>query len=343
MKAPRQVGGYNFQPHFGSDREALIYAMKAEAGTQGDAGKLGVGFNLRNRADAGYKGDSIISNLLSQNQRGTGGAYSSFLRNNPGNNIAGRNAMRMDPNSPEYKHYGELADRVLGRMEQDPTHGASHYRNSAHSSASSDKWFNKLTDKVNIGDHTFGREKGFNIAQDTNPNAMGDKTMMAGMTQDAGTPMNGQTMMASLAPNMGQASPAVPAGRSSPSTATMLADATVPTPPQRPQFMMGDAPTPPQRPNMPDMQLASQPPMDQAPPVQSDLGMASIQNPTALGGEGFATSALTTPPLGANMPASPLPTMFSNAMSPSMGSFDGGMGGVGDFGGPSFDLAGLFS
>lgn len=174
MKAPRQVGGYNFRPQFGSERDALIRAMRAEAGTQGDTGKLAVGFNLRNRMDAGYKGDSIVSNLLAQNKRGSAGQYSSFLRNNPGNNVAGRSAMRMDPNSPEYQHYGELADRVLGRMEQDPTHGASHYRNSAHSSAASDKWFNKLTDKVDIGAHTFGKEKGFHIAQDTNPNAIGE-------------------------------------------------------------------------------------------------------------------------------------------------------------------------
>jgi hypothetical protein len=333
MKAPRQVGGYNFQPQFGSERDALIRAMAAEAANQGDAGKLAVGFNLRNRADAGYKGDTIASNLLAQNHRGTAGQYSSFLRNNPGNNTPGRRAMSMDQNSPEYQHYGELADRVLGRMEPDPTGGASHYRNSAHSSAASDKWFNKLTDKVNIGNHTFGREKGFNIAQDTNPNAIGDKTMMAGLTQDAGTPTSSQTLMASLSP--------APAQQAPPTTASMLADATVPTPPQRPHFMKGDAPMPPERPNMPDMQLASQPPMDQAPP-QSDLGMASVQNPTALGGEGFATSALTTPMLGSNMPASPLPTMFSDAMNPAMGGFDGGMGGVGDFGGPSFDLAGAF-
>lgn len=334
MKAPRQVGGYNFQPQFGSERDALIRAMRAEAGNQGDAGRLAVGYNLRNRADANYRGDNSISaSILDQNRRGTAGQYSSFLRNNPGNNIAGRNAMRMDQNSPEYQHYGELADRVLGRMEPDPTGGASHYRNSAHSSAASDKWFNKLSDKVNIGDHTFGREAGFNIKQDTNPNAIGDQAMLAGRTQDAGTPMSGQTMMASLPPNIGQASPAIPA-QGTP-TATMLADAVVPMPPQRPVFMKGDAPLPPERPNMPDMQLAMQPPMDQAPPA-SDLGMASIQNPSALGGQ---ASPLLAPMMPAQ--ASPLSTMFSEAMLPPADGL--AQPPMGDFGGPQFDMGSLFT
>ena len=326
-----------FHPSFGTDRDALIRTMLAEARGEGLDGMRAVGFNIRNRADSnfGKYGSSIRDQVLAPKQ------YSSW--NSSGSaNRAGQNALKIDPNSQLYKQAETAADDVLGRMSPDITRGATNYRNPNYASKASDAWANKLVDQTRIGNHVFGRDPNVKIAQDTNPNAMGDKSMMAGMMpQDAGTQMNGQTMMASLPPNMGQASSAVPSGRSAPSTATMLADATVPTPPQRPQFMKGDAPMPPERPNMPDMQLASQPPMDQA-PVQSDLGMASIQNPTALGGEGFATSALTTPPLGANIPASPLPTMFSNAMTPDMGGFSGGGGSMGDFGGPSFDLAGLF-
>jgi spore germination cell wall hydrolase CwlJ-like protein len=303
--------------------------MLAEARGEGLDGMRAVGFNIRNRADSnfGKYGSSIRDQVLAPKQ------YSSWNHHGSANQ-AGRNALKIDPNSPLYKQAETAADDVMGRVSPDITHGATNYRNPAHSSRASDAWANKLVDQQRIGNHVFGRDPNVKIAQDTNPNAIGDKTMMAGLTRDAGTPTSSQTLMASLSP--------APAQQAPQTTASMLADATVPTPPQRPHFMRGDAPMPPERPNMPDMQLASQPPMDQAPPVQSDLGMASIQNPTALGGEGFATSALTTPMLGSNMPVSPLPTMFSDAMNPAMGSFDGGMGGVGDFGGPSFDLAGAF-
>jgi hypothetical protein len=86
------------------------------------------------------------------------------------------------------------------------------------------------------------------------------------------------------------------------------------------------------------MQLAMKPPMDAAPP-QTDLGMASLQNPTGLSSEGMAMN--TTMPMSMpTMPVSPMPAMFGDAVMPGAGGF--GAPSMGDFGGPSFDLSGLF-
>lgn len=183
MKQPRQIGGYNFHPQFASDRDALIRAMYAEAGNQGDAGKLAVGYNIRNRADAGYLGrNSIQDTILAQNKSGRGGQYSSFLANRPGTNIAGRNAMRLDPNGAEYQKLGGMADEVLGRMAPDPTKGASHYYAPQGMPGGRAPRWAKSPDMNYLGRegaHKFYQERGFNPQQPDTPMRPGDQTMLA--------------------------------------------------------------------------------------------------------------------------------------------------------------------
>jgi hypothetical protein len=208
---PRQIGGYNFRPQFETDRDALMTAAYAEA-----AGEFrnnpamrqqaveAVMHNIQNRALGGFKMNnktsdeywrghdlnSIRDQVLAPKQ------YSSFNPNSPKVNIAGRNAIEALKDPKVREEFGAYADNVMGRMTPDPTHGASNYRNSAHSSKASNAWFNQLQDKVDIGHHTFGRAPGFKVPEDNPTPQLGDQQMLAGMR---GAPTTAsQDLMASL-------------------------------------------------------------------------------------------------------------------------------------------------
>jgi hypothetical protein len=182
---PQQIGGYNFHPEFASDRDALIRAMYAEAGNQSPEGMAKVGYNIRNRADADYGGygHDIQKQILAQGKSGRGGQYSSFLANRPETNIAGRNAMKLDPESAQYKKIGDVADRVLGRVEQDPTMGASHYyAPQGMPGHRAPKWANDPGMKFlgQEGAHKFYQQAGFNPEQSATPMKLGDTAMLQG-------------------------------------------------------------------------------------------------------------------------------------------------------------------
>lgn len=234
MANPRQVGGYNFHPQFANDRDALIRAMYAEAGNQSDKGKLDVGYNIRNRADAGYLGKhGIQDTILAQNKSGRGGQYSSFLANRPNTNIAGRNAMALDPNGAEYQKLGGLADQVLGRMAPDPTMGASHYYAPQGMPGGRAPGWAKSPQMTYLGQegaHKFYQEKGFNPQQPDTPMRMGDETMLASSGPD-GRMQAFQTAM-SQSPQ--------------PTMVANASDANVP--PVRPVNIASSVPTPPVRP-----------------------------------------------------------------------------------------------
>jgi hypothetical protein len=263
---PQQVGGYNFRPEFGSNREALMTAAAAEAGGEfknnpemRQKAIEAVMHNIQNRALGGFKLQNKSSNEYwkthdphsIQDQVLAPKQYSSFNPNSPKVNIAGRNAIQ-NMQDPKFRaEYEKYADDVMGRMSQDPTQGSSNYRNSAQSSKASNEWFNKLQNKVDIGHHTFGRAPGFNIPEDKPTSQIGDTAMlqnkqpseqamqMAGLS---GSPQ--PTMMAQGEPKNLGALPQIAEAKAPEPAPMQVADNQTPLPPSRPaEISVTKAPT----------------------------------------------------------------------------------------------------
>ena len=331
MRAPRQVGGYNFHPQFGSDRDAMIRTMIAEGRNQGDAGLRAIGYNLRNRMDAGYHGAKSIQDVVLQPYQ-----YSSFNANDPKNNSNGRFAMGVKESDPIYQRAAAAADEVLGRMVQDPTHGASHYfAKNGMKGGHAPGWASKMINLGNEGAHTFMREKNFNVATDANPGAAGDQIMVASRDPGGMPQLTDLPQYADKAPPIQVASLETQMGR-------------------------GDAPLPPMRPSEPlssaeylthnfggDHTQRALPSVQETappPPMMTDSTM-----PATGGVEGMASMMAPPTPGGSGMGA-----MMANAFVPPQapmmmegadmgGAFSGGGlgGGGGDFGG-GFNLGGIF-
>ena len=116
-----------------------------------------------------------------------------------------------------------------------------------------------------------------------------------------------------------------------PSTANMLADATVPLPPSRPESLnqQADVPLPPSRPYTPDIQLAATTPPAMSTTPLTEVNLASVQDPMAVGMD-----------MGAVQPMSPMAPV--NSSLPDL--FSGAIGGDGmqaPIGG-GFNFAGVF-
>jgi hypothetical protein len=179
--------------------------MEAEAGGEGDAGKLAVANVVRNRADSNYSGygKDITSQVRAPLQFSAFNKYGSV-------NATGKRTMAMDPNGETMRHNYELADRVLARMEPDPTHGANQYyapQGMPHHKAP--KWWNNDYKTAEIGHQKFQSNPNSPVTVDQGRPMPGDQQMLAslGKTQDAGTtPM--QTMLAEKSAPPAQAAPA---------------------------------------------------------------------------------------------------------------------------------------
>lgn len=145
------AAGTGFVPNFKNEDDAIVRATIAEAATQSDEGKLAVIYNILNRTLNGYHGaKNAIETILSPAQ------YSSFMKNNQRNNIAGRNAMNVPENSNLYQHIMDLVQKAKNGAVADPSGGNSHYANERTADAKSQAWRRTLTNVVNVGDHRFG-------------------------------------------------------------------------------------------------------------------------------------------------------------------------------------------
>jgi Cell Wall Hydrolase len=269
------VGQMNFHPQFANDRDAMIRAVYAEAGNQGPQGQSMVAHNIMNRADANYGGygNGVQDQILANKQ------YSSFNPNMPKTNVAGVQAMKLDPNGDTYNKIGNVVDNAMGRIEPDPTHGASHYyAPQGMPGGRAPKWANDpgMNFIGQEGAHKFYAQNGFNPQQPATPMQMGDQQALSNMQQANQTAMNvatrpddfgaGSTMR--LPPSIANAQPPAPTPN-------------IPLPPTRPADFGGgndlpsrgmsmgndlpsrnDIPLPPTRPEMgPSMAGMSHPNM----------------------------------------------------------------------------------
>lgn len=211
------VGQMNFHPQFANDRDAMIRAVYAEAGNQGPQGQSMVAHNIMNRADANYGGygNGVQDQILANKQ------YSSFNPNMPKTNVAGVQAMKLDPNGDTYNKIGNVVDNAMGRIEPDPTHGASHYyAPQGMPGGRAPKWANDpgMNFIGQEGAHKFYAQNGFNPQQPATPMQMGDQQALSNMQQANQTVMNvatrpddfgaGSTMR--LPPSIANAQPPAP-------------------------------------------------------------------------------------------------------------------------------------
>jgi N-acetylmuramoyl-L-alanine amidase len=307
---PNQVGGYNFHPQFKDETDAMVRGMLAEAGGQGDAGMIAVGHNLNNRAWNGFRGDHDVQSVLTdQNAKGTSGGYSSFLRNNPGDNIAGRNAMNIPESSDQYQHAYQLAQGIKGGQIPDPTNNATHFYNP---DTSHPKWGNQLTNTTQIGDHKFGTEPGRAFFDPNGASRMGDQAMSQNMPlnplQAQAFAGNGQMLPNNMQmPQLQPTSPITPRDMAAPQANLQ--------PPA-----LDNPPLPPMRPQSAPLQseMGWKPPAEIADKVAS-LNMAPDIEPPVADAPAIAPASDATSSAGE----------FSNSMSDAASNSDFG-GGLGD-------------
>jgi hypothetical protein len=349
--APRGPG---WSPNFQGDRDALARLIEAEAGGEGDAGKLAVANVVRNRADSNYNGfgRGIEAQVRAENQ------FSAF---NPhgSENESGKRTMAMPADGETMKHNYELADRVLGRMEPDPTGGANqYYAPQGMPGHKAPKWWNENYKTAEIGHQRFQQNPAQPVTPDQGQMRMGDAQMLAGMpgnTQTAQSPM--ATMMAQAvhpaalkpsAPPMQLAEPSPPQALSNQRYSAL--NQVAPRGGDNEFRDMARHSASVGAPNrMAMMENPVAPPMQHADaPVLHEPGVQQAQMSPMEGMSIDPTSSMAggpmMSPMSAQMPGMDggLGGLFSNAvMPPEMmtGDMGGGFGGM-DFGG--FDLGGLF-
>ena len=348
VRAHLRNGG-GFHPIFNSDREAGIRTILAEARGEGYPGMSGVAHNLFNRANAGFRGNDITSVVTAPHQ------YSSWNAHGAANQ-AGKSALKIPEDSPLYKQAAEAYDNAAGGIEPDPTHGASHYRNAAHSSHASNKWASQLQDVNQIGHHTFGREPGFKVPEPKPGPNLGDQQMLSNIDQakqvsaqmvnrpDPFGVGQGMAMPQSMNIAPPPSAPPLPMHQNMGPPMPMGAPPQAPNapmPPMRPDHFgpMVNAPQPPMRPEMgPSMGGMSHPNMG---PMQQEMAhpfmgpqMTDMAKPFAppqmeqIKAPGEELNVLNDAPQAANVDIAQAPNM-TDGLEHAV-DFSGGLGGADD-------------
>lgn len=174
--------------------------MEAEAGGEGDAGKMAVANVVRNRADSNYSGygGNIQKQVLAPAQ------FSAFLPHNKVN-ATGKRTMALPLDGETMRHNLELADQVLARMTPDNTHGANqYYAPQGMPGHKAPRWWKDSQQTATVGHQRFQYNPDNPMSVDNGRQQMGDQQMLAslggGKTQDAGTSPMATMMAQAVAP-----------------------------------------------------------------------------------------------------------------------------------------------